>query len=274
MPNLKSNYSFNFRGLLISIIFATLLLISNILGWNKVFYKTLDTVLNPFLISTRNTGLNASFFLQEASNKKNVLQENINLKREILKYDELKVQNKELKDQISKLEAQTKILGTPQKQYQLTKVVGTQNTFASDPQVILQLDGDISQIKENYPVFYEVNTLFGFISRIEGRTVKVVPFYSPNIDSKIPVQILNNPQQKGFINPIENGIVRINNLPKDYKIQEGDIWVTTNDVVEVPPSYIVGKTKSIQVNQQDGFQEVELELPFTLSTLSYLLIEK
>lgn len=274
MPGLKTASGFGFKNILLNIALASLLLISNIPGWNKVIYKTFDNVFNPFLISTRVFALNSSFFIKEVFNKRSVLDENIDLKRQILKYEEIKSENSSLKEQISKLEAQTKISGVGQRQYDMVKVVGIQNTFSSDPQVMFNLPNESYHVKENAPVYYELNTLFGFVSSVEGKTVKVNPYYSPNIDSKIPVQSLKYPSQKGFISNIENGIVKIKNLPKDYKIEEGDIWLTTNDVVEVPPSLIVGKVKVLRVNQQDGFQEVELELPFNLSSLSYLLIEK
>lgn len=274
MQSIKSNYTFNLKHILLSIVLCACLLLSNVIGLNTTIYSTFDTILHPFFISTRSVALNSSFFLREITAKRTVLNENIALRRDILKYEEIKTQNKELQDQIKKLESQTKITAPVQKDFQMAKVIGIQNLFTSNPQVMVRLGEQMSNLKENSPVYYETNTLFGFVSKVEGKTVLINPFYSPNIDSKIPVQSLTFPQQKGFISAIEDGVVKIKNLPKDYKLQEGEVWVTTNDVVEVPPSLIVGKVKSIKINQQDGFQEVELELPFTLSTISYLLLEK
>src|SRR5690349_20930846 len=84
-------------------VLAAFLLITNLVGWNRFIYRDLDLVFNPFIIATRNTGQTMSLFLKEVTSKAFVIQENIELKRKIVEYDEIKVQNQELIDQINRL---------------------------------------------------------------------------------------------------------------------------------------------------------------------------
>lgn len=268
------NKKIDLRSALIVFSFVVVLLLTNVLNINKQFYSYLDILFNPFLISGRSVARNSSLFIAEFARKNNVLQENIQLRRELLQFDQLKVKNQELEEQVRKLEDQTRISRVINNDFQLVKVIGVQSLLNSSPQILLYMDSENSDLKLGSAILYDTQTLLGFVTAIESRTIRVSPFYSESIVSKVPVQNVAVASQKGFITPIESGVVKIKNLPKEYVVKDGDIWMTTNDVAEVPPSLIVGKVKKVTVNQQDGYQEAELQLPFSPATLSYVLIQK
>lgn len=254
-------------------VLAAFLLITNLVGWNRFIYRDLDFVFNPFVIATRNTGQTMSLFLKEVTNKAFVIQENIELKRKIVEYDETKVQNQELIDQINRLSSQTNISVETEKKLELVRISGAQNLFSSDPVLRLAIPGD-EDVAAGQPVYYEKNTLFGFVDRVEGQTAFIIPYYSPRIKFNIPVQNFSDSNQRGFIQKIDKGRVLVRNVAREAAINTGDLWITTNDVAEVPSGLIVGVVKSISVSSDGGFQEVELELPFDFSETSYLFIEK
>jgi cell shape-determining protein MreC len=208
---------------------------------------------------------------KEIANKSEVLRENNELKRIMSTYDQLRAENKDLKDQLSRMEAETGIGVAKDKKLSLVKVVGAQNMFTSKPEVLVYLNSN-NNVKAWDPVYYESNTLFGFVKEINGKTAKVVPFYSPDISFNIPVQSLRDPSQKGFVSNIAGGKVTIRNVSKEVGVSVGDIWVTTNDVADVPSTLVVGKVSNVVKNDKENFQIVELDLPFNLDATTYLMI--
>lgn len=260
------------RKYLVSLIVAVLLLLTNLTGWNNFFYHYLDVIFNPFLISTRLTVLNVNLFLKEFVNKSYVMAENIELKRKIVEYDEINVENEDLKKQIQRIAAQENISEFKGRKLRMVKISGVQNLYSSNPVLSVEI-GENIEIKKLSPVFYSRNTLFGFVISSSGQNARVVPFYSPDLKIRIPVQSLKDVSQKGFVNKIENGNITVKNVPKSANVSIGDIWITTNDVIEIPSGVIIGKVKLVKEDINEGFKEIYLELPFNLSETNYLFIE-
>jgi cell shape-determining protein MreC len=251
---------------------ASVLLMVNTIGWSNSIYGAVDNVLSPFVIVMRDFANSSRILVTELNNKSDVLSDNIKLKRSITEYEELKVKNKELQDQISKLEAQTKIASADPKNFKLVKVIGVQNIFSPSPEILININKNYD-LKVNDVVYYETNTILGFVKDVKGNTARVSLFFSPEIKFNIPVQSVRDPAQKGFVKGFREGNIIIQNVSKDFKVNEGDTWITTNDVPEVKPNLIIGKVKAVRADTQDGFQELEIAMPFTLPELTYVLIE-
>ncbi len=251
---------------------SLMLLVLNLVSVNKYIYSTMDIAFDPFLIITRNVANNTNILFTEMWNKGEVLKENIDLKRKIQQYNELEAQNKALRDQLEKLQKETGIARAKDRKLQIVNVVGTQSIFSPNPAFFVYF-GPNTEVKQNNVVYYESNTLLGFVTDVKGFTAKVIPYYSPEIKFNIPVQSLRDPAQKGFVEKAINGEVHIKNIQKDAGVNEGDTWVTTNDVTEVPSNLIIGKVKKVNKDPQEAFQEVELEVPYHLSEVSFVLLE-
>ncbi len=259
------------KKLLVFSFVSCFLLITNVTGWNRIIYSTTDQVLSPFVIAGRSIAFNTNILFKEISNKRGVLSENIELRRTIATYDQLRAENKDLKDQIDRLQNQTGIIPAKDRKLSLVKVVGAQNLFNSNPEVLVYLDSN-NKVRVNDVVYYESSTLFGFVKEVDGKTATVVPFYSPDIKFNIPVQSLKDPSQKGFISAISNAKVSVRNVAKEVGVSVGDVWVTTNDVTEVPSTLVVGKVSNVVKKDQANFQELGLDLAFSLGTTTYLMI--
>ncbi|MFW5720516.1 MAG: rod shape-determining protein MreC [Candidatus Dojkabacteria bacterium] len=252
---------------------SAILLITNIAGFHTRIYAGMDTILVPFFVMGGSLSRNANFVLTEMTNKDQVLHENINLRRSLSQYQELEAENSKLKAQIERLEQSQNVTVVDSQDMQMVQVVGVQGVFSPSANVIIRAGSDHG-IEENDIVYYEKNTLFGFVVDVEARTSQVVPFYSDRVDFKIPIQNARDTSQKGFMGGLVDGKAVVWNLPRDYSISEGDIWVTTHDVPEVPPDLVVGVVSSIKKDPQETFQEISLELPFTSNQLSYVYINK
>jgi cell shape-determining protein MreC len=254
-------------------LISCILLFSNLVGWHTGIQKAFDSVLSPFLIVVRDAGQNLSYFLQDINDKPNLAKENLELKRQMIQYEEIKALNRDLELQLTKLEQQTKISRSVNKKLQIVKVIGVQNLFSSSPEVIININGN-SSIKVDSPVYFETNTLFGFVQSIEGNTAKVVPYYAPNVQFNIAVESVKDINQTGFVEPIANNTIKIRNVQKDLKVNTGDVWVTANVVPQVPAGLVIGKVKKADADVREGFQQVEIEVPFNLNQSPYLLIEQ
>jgi cell shape-determining protein MreC len=261
------------KKLLVFAFISAFLLITNVTGWNNIIYSDVDTVLNPFLVVGHNVAFNTDLLFREIGDKSGVLRENIDLKREITEYEELNAINKDLRDQIARLQQQAGVTVPENRNFRLVKVIGVQNLYASDPELLIYLDSGAT-VKQWDVVYYDNQTLFGFVKEINGRTAKIVPFFSPDINFNIPVQSTRDPTQKGFISKISNAKVEIRNVSKDVGVSEGDVWVTTNDVTEVPSSLVVGRISKVSKEAQESFQSLEIDAPFNLSATTYLMMEQ
>ena len=260
------------RKYLIALIIASIFLSTNIIGWNKVIYSRLDYIFYPILIMGRKSGMKAKLFLTEIQNISSVTEENLELKKKITEYDQIIVENKDLKNQIKSIESENNIVSGRSPKLISAQIFGVQNMYSSNPKLKLIIPDGVNA-KKGDPVYYDRLTLLGFITGIEGATAIIAPFYSPGItDFNIPVQSLDKPEIKGFVNRINQGEITIRNIPKDASIQNGEIWVTTNDVFEVPPGLIIGKVKNVRENLSTGFKEIELSLTFDLSNTNYVYL--
>lgn len=257
---------------LIALIIASIFLSTNIIGWNKFIYSHLDYIFSPFLIMVRNSGMKAELFLTEIQNRSSVTEENLELKKKIAEYDQIIAENKDLKNQIKSIESENNIVSGRSPKLVSAQIFGVQNMYSSNPKLKLIIPDGLN-VKKGDPVYYDRLTLLGFITGIEGATAIIAPFYSPGITGfNIPVQSLDKPEIKGFVNRINQGEITVRNIPKDASIQNGEIWVTTNDVFEVPPGLIIGKVKNVRENLSTGFKEIELSLTFDLSNINYVYL--
>jgi cell shape-determining protein MreC len=268
--DLKSK--FNLRNFLFFTVFSSILLLTNITSWNQSLYSVFDRVFNPFIATTRNFALNVKIFGKEFSQKDEVLKENIELRRQLTKYREIESVNKDLKDQIEKLKSEAAIQTPRVKGLRMVEIVGAESIFSNTPSIIIR-SGKSDGVEKNDPVYYESNTLLGFVDEVYDDSAKVVPFYSSAVDFRVPVMNLKDLNQRSFISGFQGGVIKVANISTDAKVYEGDTWVTTNDVAQVPGNLVVGTVKKVNRVPQESFISIDLEVPFSLSNTTYVLIK-
>ncbi len=257
----------------IGITLSLMLILLNLIGASSNIYITFDNFANPTLTSLRNLGVNTNIFFAELSNKSDVLNENLRLRKEIISLEGLQVENENIKHALETLKNQSNLQIKNEKKFQLVKIRGLQNLYSSDPFVLLEIPSGLN-VYAGDPVYYSKSHFFGFVSEVNGLTARVIPFYSNDMKFGIPVKNSKDSVQTGFISSIDNGQIKIKNVGKNASVSMGDIWVTTNDRSEVPGDFIIGKIKSISEDKETGFKELEIEAPFQLFELRYLFIER
>lgn len=255
----------------LAVAFSLFLILTNLVGISNNILTISDTLTNPIIKNIHNFGVNTNIFFTELSNKNGVLEENINLKTQISDLESIKAENEALKQKIVDYENKYSIQEAKSKNFKLFPVRGVQDVYSSSPSVYITLDL-ASDYRVGQVVYYNKNQIFGFVTEITGLTAKVVPFYSPELDFRIPVQSSTDPTLTGFIVAINQGEVHITNVNKDSSINKGDIWVTTNDRANIPGSLVIGKIKDIYEDKENGFKDLTIESPFDVLSLENLLI--
>lgn len=257
---------------LVVLVLIAFLFSLNIIGLTGKVYGAFDYIFGPFIVIIRNSGITFNLFLNEVQNRPFLAQENLELKKRLAQYDGILVENQILMNQIKSIESENNIKAGKSPPLIAVQVSGVQNLYSSNPRLRILIPRGVS-VKKWDPVYFDRLILIGFITEISGNTAIVSPFYSSNLtEFNIPVQSLNHPDLKGFVNRMNKGEITIRNIPKDSSVSTGDIWITTNDVFEVPPGLIVGKVKSVREDTSTGFKEVELSLMFDLSTTNYVYL--
>ncbi|GIW57528.1 MAG: hypothetical protein KatS3mg083_473 [Candidatus Dojkabacteria bacterium] len=261
----------DFRKYLASLLVLGLIFGLDILGFSAEVNSRLDQIFIPSVILIRNNGMYINLLVEELSNRPYLARENLELKKQIAEYEQIRVENERLKKQIESLSQENNIKLPKQPSLVAVEVFGIQDLYSVNPRVRIIIPKNV-KIQKWDPVYIDRMTLLGFITEINGSTAVVSPFFSANISFSIPVQSVSNSTIKGFVSKNNSAEIIIRNVQKDVVIPIGDIWVTTNDVSEVPPGLIIGKVKAIKDDIDSGFQEIVLTpaVDFTFLNIVYL----
>lgn len=254
-----------------SIGICVLIIILNLLPIKSQIEITSDTILNPILSSLRGFGLDSKTLFTEMFRKTDLSGENFELKRRNAELEKYQTEIEELKKKVASLEALSNKQSLTENKYKVLKIRGVQNLYSSSPYIIVSMDSS-SRLRVGDIIYYQDGYIFGMVKKIEGLSAEVLPYYSAELGFQIPAQSSKDPEQIGFLNPIENGVLKIRNVNKNAAVNIGDIWVTTNDRAEIPGSLILGKVKQVRENTETGFKELELELPFSTQDLEEVLV--
>lgn len=245
--------------------------LTNLVGFSQNIFIIVDSVTSPGINKIHSFGVNTNIFFTELMNKNQVLDDNLKLKSQISDLESIKAENETLKQKLEEQEKRLSISSSSTKNFKVVNVRGIQDLYNSLPSVYISLDFP-DQYRVGQVVYYNKNQLFGTISEISGLSAKVIPFYSPELNFRVPAQSSTAPNVTGFIVPIKDGEVRISNINRDANVSSGDIWVTTNDRANIPGALVLGKVKNVFEDRENGFKEIQLEPPFDLLTLENLLI--
>jgi cell shape-determining protein MreC len=261
----------DFRKYLAAFVVIGMIFGIDILGLHSALYSKLDQILIPFVILIRNNGIYVQLVWDELMNRPFLARENLELKRQISEYEQILVENEKLKKQIEHISQKYNIISPTTPKLVAVDVFGIQDLYSLSPKVKILIPHDFTVEKWD-PVYLDRVTLFGFITDVESSTAVVSPLYSKAIPFSIPVQSISNPSIKGFVSKRDTSDILIRNVPKDVDIPKGDIWVTTNDVVEVPPGLIIGKVKAVRDDVESGFKELVIVPTLDLASITMVYL--
>lgn len=251
------------------ILLAIFFLILNFVGLTNYLIKWFDVLTNPVFVSFSRISKKWELAYENFVRYDYLLEENLELKVELAKSQNLNKKYSEIQTIIQKVGIE-KI----EKFYDsMARVAGTQNLYSVNASLRAYMLGNFKRVNVgDVAVVMDSDALLGFVYRSSDTSVWIKPFYTEDVLSKfnVPVKNLRDENIKGFVSLIDKGRVYIDNVSLNAEIKAEDVWVTSNEVPEVPPGLIVGRTKFIVKSDEVSFIRVALDLVFDASTLDLI----
>ncbi|MBU2578760.1 rod shape-determining protein MreC [Patescibacteria group bacterium] len=227
---------------------------------NKFFYQTTKNAVFSFFSPIEN------FLWQKGNNfsqwQEGIFQtskikidndeckkENLFLKNKILNFQDLEKENKELREVLG--------LGLHQEYNLILSDIVSQKT---EEDSILINQGRKNGVQENMAVITKEKVLVGKVGKVFDDFSQVVLISQKgfSFDAKI---ITGENEALGIIRGQGNFKIKIELLPKEIEIKQGDIAATSLLGGVFPKNLLIGKIKIMRKNDLTPFQEGEIE-PF------------
>lgn len=276
----KFNYvNQNFKHFLYSLVFIFILFLIQLIGLSSVLFSYIDFLLKPFSLNLRQFSKEAIYLNKFLFSADSLINENLNLKEKLI---EREVSLKQLSELNNLIIAENNFKNNYNLNfkdninyvyYPIGKISGVKNLYSNDPIVKIYLNNEVIPQKDDIVLVFD-SILLGFVLKVKGNTAIVAPFYSPTVLNQIsiPVYNLRDNSIKGLVSPINAGELFIKNVPTNKEIREDDLWLTSNEALEVPSGLIVGKTKKVIQNKDTGFNEVQIDLIFDSNDLNLVYL--
>lgn len=278
--NFKVNYvNQNFKHFSYSLIFVFILIAIQLIGLASLFFSYMDFFLKPFSLNLRQFSKEAIYLNKFLFSADSLINENLELKEKLIRSEVNLKQLSELNNLIitesnfnnnSNFDFKVAINYI---YYPIGRISGIKNLYSNDPIFKIYLNNKVIPQKDDVVLVFD-SVLLGFVLEVKGNTAIVAPFYSTLILNQIsiPVYNLRDSSIKGLVSPIKAGELFIKNVPTNKEIREGDLWLTSNEALEVPSGLIVGKTKKVIQNKDTGFNEVQIDLIFDPNDLNLVYL--
>lgn len=276
----KVNYvNQNFKHFFYSLAFVFILFVIQLIGLSSLFFSYIDFLLKPFSLNLRQFSKEIIYLNKFLFSANSLINENLELKEKLIKNEVNLKQLSELNNLIItesnfKNNSNFNFKGVINYiYYPIGRISGIKNLYSNDPIFKIYLNNEVIPQKDDIVLVYD-SVLLGFVLEVKGNTAIVAPFYSAFILNQIsiPVYNLRDNSIKGLISPIKAGELFIKNVPTNKEIREGDLWLTSNEALEVPSGLIVGKTKKVIQNKDTGFNEVQIDLIFDPNDLNLVYL--
>ena len=243
----------------------------------NVFHSALSPIEKTFWKSGENisafiTGIFKKSDLKTENEK--LISENLLLKKQLVNFFSLQNENQEFK--------QALCFGDENDFDLLAGEVIAQNI---NKDYLLINQGLTNGIEKNMPVITAEGALVGSISEVSDDFSRVQLISSTEINFDV---LLQSTQQDtstttkklltknvlGLVHGEGGGNIRIEMVPKEDEIKQGDLVITTNLGGEFPKGLIVGEISSVKRNEAEPFQEGTISPYFKLGQLNSLFIIK
>jgi len=210
-------------------------------------------------------GKKTSDFFETVFGVGGLKEENEELKKEIQELlskiaflQELKKENEFLRDSLG-LELE--------KDFDLIIAQVSQREIYQD--TILINKGEKDCISKGWPVITSQKILIGKVSEIFSNFSRVVLTFSAG--SSVNVKIANK-DTSGIARGVGDSKVILDLIPKESKIEKGDLIITDPSDGIIPKGLLVGRIGEIKISDIKPFQEAEIDILFELKNLDDVFV--
>lgn len=253
---MKASFKKNKVWILIIIVFLIIFLLNIFAKEVKGFFYFISAPIQRVFYQA---GDNASDFIlivfrtQDLKNKSDQLKlKNQELKTQLINLEELKQENKSLKQALNiDLEKDFKLA--------LAEMIGKD---ISQDFIMINI-GAKDGILKGMPIITEQKILVGRISQVYDRFSKVMLI--SNKESSFDAQVMSCPSCSGVIKGKGNSKLLFELIPQEEKISQGDVVVSSALGGIFPDGLLVGEVKDVRKSDLESFQIAKIESFFDIS---------
>ncbi|MCW8332465.1 rod shape-determining protein MreC [Vibrio sp. SCSIO 43135] len=259
--------SLQFRLFLAVILSASLMLADSRLGAFSNVRYFLNSLVAPLQYAADMPRLMFDGFYENFNTRKNLLETNRNLKREVLRLKSDMILLEQYQEENKRFR---KLLGSSfvrDEKKAVTEVMAV-DTTPYRRQVVID-KGRIDGVYEGQPVINE-NGIVGQVTFVAAHNSRVLLLTDSN--SAIPVQVIRND-----IRVIASGsgnieTIQLEHIPISTDIQEGDLLVTSGLGGVYPEGYPVAHVSKVDRDTQREFADISADPVVDFERLRYLLL--
>ncbi|MFN3301924.1 MAG: rod shape-determining protein MreC [Patescibacteria group bacterium] len=246
---------------LISII--VLIIILHCFKWpliSRIFYPF------QFLISHFDKKINQFFIL--FSSKKNLIEENERLKKEMTNLIFENIKLKIIEEENEKLRKELNFIKKENYQSVLVNVIGKKEEGGIDWFILDK--GEDSGIKKDFVVVKE-----GVVVGKIIKTTKNFSYFLPLFDERVKLAAIIIPSRDEIGKDKIEGVVKgkhglsieLDLVPSDKRIEEGDFVLTSGLEYNIPKGLFIGRVREVENKPSEIFQRALVETPLRLENL-------
>jgi rod shape-determining protein MreC len=247
-----------------------LLIFFHYLGITRPVEDLLIRIFSPVQSMIYNLGSDVNNFYLNISSKKNLEEENKKLVEEV---NRLTIENAQLNAMIGEnqeISLQQKFLTANGLQAITAKVVG-RNPEPNLQSIILN-KGSNDGIKVDYPLVINDGIMVGKIYRVKGNSAEAILVNDSR--SRIAAMVQNESNSKGVLVGEHGLSLRLELIPKNEVVKEGDLVVTSGVEPTIPKGLVIGKIGKIANEANSAFQTAWIQPLLRINNLIIVSVLK
>ncbi len=263
-----SHRPLQFKITLGALIFSGLVFFVYYLGFSNYSSSFLTAGLNPVMRVSHQLTNGLGDFLSLYFQQKDLATKNEGLKSELITLARKNAELSLVKEENEILKKELQFVDEYQYDYLIARVIGRNTDYESD--YLLIDKGSRDGLFEGLAVTINQGMVIGRLVKVEDRLSHLQLLTDNN--SKIAILVIGAESIPGLSMGEHNLNLKIEMLPKNSKINPGDLVVTSNLNLNVPQGLVLGKIKKIESPDTALWQSAVAETLVDYDSLSLVTI--
>ena len=239
----------------IILVIVLILILSYYSGLGRFTNKYLTLVTNPVIRVANYISTSLADFISLYLNRADLHSQNDELRTKLIQLAQQNTQLELLKQENDYLKKELEFLDDYQYAYVMARVLGQSLNYDAD--YILIDKGSADGLKPGLAVTTEQGVIIGKIIKTQNN-ISHIKFLIGN-SSKLAAMIMAEQSALGIAHGQHNLNLKIDMLPKDISISEGDLVATSGLEPDIPAGLIIGQVSKIDKTQEKFWQEAMIQ---------------
>jgi rod shape-determining protein MreC len=215
----------------------------------NIFFKSANSVQKPFFrvgSFLKDFGRSIFSFSQLKKDQEELVKENQKLLLQLADLEKLKSENESLKKALGVIKSENfKLI--------FAHFVG----FDLNSDYAFIDEGSLAGVKNHLPLINEQKVLIGRVIEVFPQRARIRFLWSP--ESLIPAKVLGK-DAFGLVKGNGNFEAFLEEVPREKKLEKGDLVLTSNFDKSIPANLLIGKILDFEKNDIEPFQKAKIEL--------------